>query len=117
MQQVPYERELAAKYKDRPFTMLGIDCGDSREKARTTMEKERITWPNWYDGERTGGPIASLYHIRGYPSTFVIDAHGIIRSRGHAAHGIDALIETLVKEAEAGGRSGVRTSAATRAPR
>ena len=56
MQLVPYERELAQRYKDRPFTMLGINCGDTREIARKTIEKEKITWPNWYDGDMTAPP-------------------------------------------------------------
>jgi thiol-disulfide isomerase/thioredoxin len=112
MAQVPRERELAEQYRTRPFTVLGVDCGDTRELAHMTMEKAKITWPNWYDGERTGGRIASLYHVRGYPSIFLLDAEGIIRSRDHGGPDFDALIEKLVKEAEARSRSGARTSRA-----
>jgi thiol-disulfide isomerase/thioredoxin len=102
MKQVPHERELAEQYKGRPFTLLGVNCGDTREIARKTIEKEKITWPNWHDGDETGGPIAKLYHIRGYPSMFVLDAKGIIRWREEYGPTLDAAIETLVKEAEAG---------------
>ena len=109
MQQVPQERELAERYKGRPFTVLGVDCRDTHEIARKTIQKEKITWPNWHDGDEAGGPIATLYRVRSYPSMFVLDAKGIIRSRGQV---VDALIETLVKEAEAGGRSGAQTSPA-----
>ena len=101
MQQVPHERELAKRYKDRPFTVIGVDCGDTREVAGKTIERVNITWPNWYDGAETGGPIATLYHVRGYPSMFLLDAEGTIRSREHGGPSFDALVETLVKEAEA----------------
>jgi thiol-disulfide isomerase/thioredoxin len=105
---VPHERELAERYKGHPFTLLGVDCKDTREIARNTIQKEKITWPNWHDGDEAGGPIATLYNVRSYPSMLVLDARGIIRSRGPVV--VDALIETLVKEAEAGGRSGTPTS-------
>ena len=109
MQQVPYERELAARFKDRPFTVLGVDCGDAREVARKTIEKQEMTWPDWYDGEPRGGPIATLYRVRSYPSTFVLDAGGIIRLRELGGPSFDALIETLVKETEAGRHAGAQT--------
>ena len=101
MRMVPYERELTERYKERPFTVLGVDCGDTREIARKTLEKEKITWPNWHDGDETGGRISTQYRVRGYPSLFVLDAEGIIRSRDRGGPSFDALIETLVKGAEA----------------
>jgi hypothetical protein len=43
---------------------------------------------------------------------FVLDAGDIIRSREQGGPSFDALIETLVKEAEARSRSGAQTSPA-----
>jgi hypothetical protein len=60
------------------------------------VARERMTWPNWYDGAQGTGPIANLYHIRGYPSIFVIDAKGIIRSR--APGGLDEIVDKLLAE-------------------
>ena len=40
-----------------------------------------MTWPNWFDGDVGTGPIAKRYHIRGYPSVFILDARGVIRDR------------------------------------
>jgi thiol-disulfide isomerase/thioredoxin len=106
MQQVPHERELAERYKDRPFNLLGVNCRDTGELARKTIEREKITWPNWYDGVEAGGPITTLYRVRGFPSMFVIDGKGIIRSREQVGPAFDALVEGLVKEAEATRRPG-----------
>ena len=41
---------------------------------------------------------------------FILDAKGMIRSRDEGGPSFDAMIETLVKEAENGGRSGSSTS-------
>jgi peroxiredoxin len=78
---VPRERELVARRKDQPFALLGVDCKDDREAARKAMPREGMTWPSWYDGAADRGPIAERYHVRGFPSIFVIDSKGIIRAR------------------------------------
>ena len=44
------------------------------------MARERMTWPNWFDGA-PDGTDRQRYHIRGYPRVFVLDAKGVIRSR------------------------------------
>ena len=81
MAMVPHERDVVARLKDQPFALLGVDCKDDRETARKAMAREGMTWPSWYDGAADRGPIAERYHVRGYPSIFVIDAEGIIRAR------------------------------------
>jgi thiol-disulfide isomerase/thioredoxin len=100
MAAVPHERELVEKYKRRPFAMLGVDCSDPKAKAAEVMKAEGITWPNWHDGDDLDGPIASLYHISGYPTVFVIDANGTIRATNAQGDHLDKLIEQLVVEAE-----------------
>jgi thiol-disulfide isomerase/thioredoxin len=99
MAEVPHERELVEKYKGRPFAMLGVDCNEPKEVAAKVMESERITWPNWHDGEDSG-PIADLYHVSGFPTVFVIDANGQIRSTRSHGDGLAKLVEQLVVEAE-----------------
>jgi thiol-disulfide isomerase/thioredoxin len=102
MAELPHERELVERYQGRPFTVLGVNCGDLRERALRTIESERITWPNWFDGEEPGGPIATQYHVQGFPTMYIIDHDGVIRSRDLRGKPLDELIETLVKAAEGG---------------
>ena len=81
MAQVPHERDLVERLKGQPFALLGVDCEDNKDTARGVMARERMTWPNWFDGAAGTGPIARRYHIRGYPRVFVLDARGVIRIR------------------------------------
>jgi hypothetical protein len=99
MAQVPHERDLAARLKGQPFALLGVDCEDSRETARGVMARERMTWPNWFDGPQGEGPIARRYHIRGYPSVFLIDAKGVIRARVGTFDQVDKLLEEIKQPA------------------
>lgn len=102
MREVPHERQLSEKFRDRPFTVLGVNCREKAEVAKATVEREKMTWPQWYDGEDDGGPIVEKYHVRGYPSLFLIDAKGVIRRTNVAGEDLDKAIEGLLKEASGG---------------
>jgi thiol-disulfide isomerase/thioredoxin len=98
MAQVPRERELVERLKGQPFALLGVDCEPDKDAARRAMARERMTWPNWYDGAPGMGPIANRYHIRGYPSVFLLDARGVIRSRDTWSERLEQAIYRLLEE-------------------
>jgi thiol-disulfide isomerase/thioredoxin len=98
MVEVPHEREMAEKYKDKPVALLGVNCDADRAEAIKVMKKEGITWPNWYDGEPGEGPIAKTYHIQGYPTVMVIDAEGKLRSKNGRGKSLEAIVDKLLTE-------------------
>ncbi len=100
LREVPQERELAARLKGRPFALLGVNTDEKIEAARKAVIDANITWPSWEDG--LDGPIFRRYHVKGFPTTFVIDAKGVIRGTRAGGPDLDAFVEGLVKEAEAG---------------
>ncbi len=101
MREVPHERELAERLKDRPFAILGVDCNEEKSAGLKAIESEKITWPNWNDGSDGDGPIVKRYHIRSYPSVFVIDAQGIIRHTQFSGEDLDKAVDALLEELEA----------------
>ena len=46
-----------------------------------------------------GGPIPTVWNVRSWPTTYLIDQDGVIRSTAYAKN-LDAKIEKLVAEAE-----------------
>jgi thiol-disulfide isomerase/thioredoxin len=107
MREVPNERALAERLKDEPFALLGVNCDDDKQAAINAIKSERMTWPNWHDGAPGAGPIAKRYHVRGYPSVFVIDAQGIIRQHTPMlGEALDKAVEDLIKDAKPGGVRG-----------
>jgi RNA polymerase sigma factor (sigma-70 family) len=97
MRQVPHERELVERLKGKPFALLGVNCREDKSSAIKTMKAERMTWPNWIEGDGDG-PIVSRYHVRGFPTVFVIDKSGIIRGKGLHGEYLDKLVDDLLKE-------------------
>ncbi len=101
MREIPREKALLERMKGRPFALLGVDADAQAEIARKVMDAQGVTWPNWHDDQPGDGPIAKLYHVRGYPTIYVIDAHGKIRSKGALGNELDQLVEKLVADQEA----------------
>ena len=77
---LPYERQLVSKMEDRPFALLGVNV-DKRADAAAIQRKKMTSWPSWQDGP--SGPISSKWHIKGYPTVFVLDRKGTIRWAGY----------------------------------
>jgi hypothetical protein len=59
-----------------------------------------VTWRCWWDGAMDG-PICKAWDIRGFPTVFVIDAHGIIRDfMMGGGKPLDEAVDGLLKEME-----------------
>jgi len=98
---VPREKALVKRLKDRPFVLLGINSDSDRDKLKTRMEKEGITWRSWWDGGKTGGPIATRWDVHAWPTIIVLDEKGVIRFN-RLPHftpiPLDDAVDTLLKE-------------------
>ena len=53
----------------------------TRDPVRKAIDAKEITWPCWFDGGTTTGPITMAWGIASFPTVHVIDAAGIIRAR------------------------------------
>ncbi len=99
----PHERSLVKRLEGKPFVLLGVNS-DPKETLTQTIEKEKMTWRSWFDGGTTGGPIASKWNVRGWPTLYVVDHRGVIRHKWVGSPGdavMDRSLDALVKEAEA----------------
>ena len=101
MEQVPHEVALAKRLADKPFTILGVNLDRTLAAARAVIEKEKIPWPNFCDGDPTKpGPIFTLYHIQSVPVIYVLDHKGIIRAKDVHGAALDKCAETLLGESQ-----------------
>src|SRR5262245_41600747 len=99
----PHERSLVKRLAGKPFALLGVNSDADREALKKTLVDEDLSWRSWWDDGSTYGKIASHWNVRGWPTTYLIDAHGVIRDKGisgeQADRAIDALLEELAREA------------------
>jgi len=74
----PHERTLIERYGASGFSFLGVNSDADPKLAQQAYLDNGLTFRSWWDGPR-GGAIASAWEITGWPTTYVLDAQGIIR--------------------------------------
>lgn len=98
----PHERSLVQRMKDKPFALLGVNSDRDLDKIRKICVEKELTWRSFWNGpEGTGGPISSLWNVRGWPTIYIIDHKGVIRDKNKRGEALDEVVEQLVAEAEA----------------
>lgn len=98
MADVPHEREMTERLHGKPFTIVGINGDDKREKALEVMAKEKMTWPSFWNGE--GGPdgnVAKAWNVRSWPTVYVLDAKGVIRFKGPRGKLLEEKVNVLLE--------------------
>ena len=99
MQMIPHEREMVAKYADKPFTLLGINVHDDERTLKQTLKREKITWPTIHDG--MDAAITMQWGVRTFPTAYIIDHKGVIRHKDITPFQLESAVAALVAEAQA----------------
>ena len=92
--------------RGRPLVLLGVNSDGDTDKLKERMKAEHVTARSWCDGggnANTPGPIARQFNIHGWPSLYLLDAHGVIRHKFQGTPSnqrLNSVIEALVKVAE-----------------
>ena len=94
---IPHEKTLVKRLEDQPFALLGVNS-DNEERYRKQRPEMGVTWPSFFDGGATGGPIASQWGVTGWPTIYVLDAEGKIRYKGTRGEAMDRAVDTLLVE-------------------
>lgn len=96
----PHERSLVKSMANQPFALIGVNS-DSKDRALEAMERENITWPSFFNGGSTRGPISGAWGVRSWPTIYVMDQRGVIRFKNVRGEAMTEAVEELVKEARA----------------
>jgi thiol-disulfide isomerase/thioredoxin len=107
MRMVPQERKLVARWKDKPFALIGINGDEDWDAAKKATVKEEMTWRSFWDRPKSlfwdgvnesVGPIARAWNLHGWPEIYVLDPKGVIRAKGVRGEDLDKAVEELLKE-------------------
>ncbi|QYK50532.1 MAG: TlpA family protein disulfide reductase [Anaerolineales bacterium] len=67
---------IQARYNHGDFAVLAVDFGETRQQVQRFIDEIGVDLPVLLDAD---GNVQELYRVRGYPTTFFIDAQGVIR--------------------------------------
>lgn len=97
----PYHRFMLEHYEDQPVVLLGINSDEELETIRQAKIDERLPYRTWWDGhgeKATGGPIATEWNVTAWPSIYVLDEEGVIRSVGKRGGELISAVDQLLAE-------------------
>lgn len=72
--EMPDLERLYETYRSRGLVVIGINQGESRQRAASFAQSLRITYPIWLDSQQQYG---RTYIALGLPTTVIIDRSGI----------------------------------------
>ena len=76
-EEIPFLDEFSLEHPDT-IAILGIAVSDSEESVRSFIEQINVSYPILIDET---GVVGSTYHVVEYPTTYFVDATGIIRGK------------------------------------
>lgn len=76
-QSFPWMNEMQAKYGPKGLTIVGVNVDKKREDADKFLATTPAKFTVAYD---TAGQVAQAYQPKGMPTSFLIDANGVVRA-------------------------------------
>jgi peroxiredoxin len=101
----PCEAEMPAieqryeTFRSRGLTVLGVNVGETREQIAPFVERLGLTFTILMDPDYE---VETLYRVRGYPTTYLIDRDGLI-VRQHVGYLADGQLDQYLTQAGVGG--------------
>ena len=74
--EMPSMQRLAAKLGDRPFTILGVNVGESPDDIRAFLKQVPVSFPILLDSE---GERLKPWQVFAFPTSYVVDKRGRLR--------------------------------------
>ena len=96
--EMPNIKRVYKKYKDRGFQIIGISLDTNRSSLRSYLRRERITWPQFFDGTGWENSVAQKYGINSIPRMYLIDGNGFIREEDLRGRALEVAVAKLVAE-------------------
>ena len=93
IQEFPHLKELYSKTDRDKFEIVGIVGASQPNTLTDAIDKHEITWPQILSDE-----IGKMYGIQGFPTTFILDAEGIIVAKNLRGKELEEKILSLIKD-------------------
>lgn len=102
----PYQRAMLDLFDEEDLVLLGVNSDAQLETIRQAKIDEGLAYRTWWDGHgqpdaeyaATEGPIATAWHVIGWPATYVLDEEGVIRYVDKLGGELIATVDRMVTD-------------------
>ena len=96
--ELPETRVVYDKYHAQGFEVVGISLDDKREALMAFLQKEKLPWPQVFDGKGWDGALAKQYGVRAIPATFLIGRDGKIAAVDVRGMGLEPAVSQALAQ-------------------
>lgn len=98
--ELPNVRAAYEKWHDRGFEIVGVslDQQDAREKLEAFVAKNRMPWPQHFDGKGWRNSVAETYAVTAIPAMFLLNKEGVIISTNARGPKLEEELKRLLGE-------------------
>jgi len=79
MRELPSVKATYAKLKPQGFEIVGISFDQKKEALTNVVEREQMTWPQYFDGKGWENSLGKRFGIDSIPAMWLVDQKGILR--------------------------------------
>lgn len=85
------------KLHDQGFEIIGISFDQSKVKLERFVKREKMPWPQYFDGQGWGNMFGREYGISSIPAMWLIDKNGVLRDNNARAN-LEQKVQGLLAE-------------------
>ena len=98
VQELPHVLDAYKTYADKGFEIVGISLDKDQSALTKFTKRQKMTWPQYYDGKGWENKLAQYYGIRSIPATFLIDQDGKIAAKDLRGDALSKAIAGLLEK-------------------
>jgi len=96
--ELPNVKKAYEKHHAAGFEIVGISLDDSHKKLTDFIAKNKMPWPQFFDGGGWKNKLAQEYGIHSIPATFLLDSKGKIIARDLRGPALEAAVAKALKK-------------------
>ena len=98
MMEMPNVVSTYGKLHDKGFEVVGISLDEDKGAMEAALQKQHMTWTQYFDGAGWENKISKPYGITAIPATWLIDKKGMLREQGVRGEELQKAVEKLLAE-------------------
>jgi len=97
VREVPTVRAVYDKLHAKGFEIVGISFDEKKAALQSFVLKEKMTWPQYFDGKGWNNAFGVKFGIESIPTMWLVDKKGVLRNVD-ARENLGAKVEKLLAE-------------------
>jgi thiol-disulfide isomerase/thioredoxin len=97
MAELPNVKATYDKLHDKGFEIVGISFDRDVEKLKQVVAREKMAWPQYFEGQGEGNKYGEEFGISGIPTMWLVDKKGVLREL-NARDKLEEKVEKLLAE-------------------